>query len=1331
MPLTADLINIDSLVLSDTFQTWVNRTNQIIDDLNPLQVYDVEVGTTGGLLKETGMSAGNYNGVVTLSLNPGPGVGTWTLGGASRAVVDFSRFGTYSLELTGGASGAASAVAGTDEFIINDISDTQQSGSGTAKKVQARNMLPYEIAGDHRFSSNITIGGNLIVQGSDTFIAANNLRIEDKQIELAYQQAIALTLTGVTGGTFKSTSFGATAYHFVTSTGLTPDMYGHLDTYTGAAAGPTGRFTIGSLFQDPYDADNFVGITGYISLGSTGNPRYLVVGAGTPFNSFLNDEELSQGGIVLKGASGDKSFLWLDSDTSLVYNYENTWAALTSNIGVASPLNSVVSSNYRSVYVIDSDDDVFRFMSFDNAYGVKLLMGSAPWTLTSSSQYGSSVGFYRPATTYQLAIVSSTGGNAPFTTHATLMPNISQAGGVTGSTWRVLQGITATNFFYQLNVDQLDGAHGSTSAAAYTIPIASEYGTIDETWLEASSIRRRVTQASHGLTMGDVVRVNSSGSYVKAIATSPQLGEAIGMVSSVSGNSFVVTLKGKISGLSGAVQTVEAAAYTPGEVYFLSGSTAGKLISDPDNAVLTRIPAGGVRKPMFLPTSTTEGYVLGYVGSVVTEHTDELYLDGLVPLGTIYPYAASSSYITEEWLICDGSRYTRAAYPDLYTITYNLYYANVVIANAGDDYGTIEGGIRNLAIGDVVTVRYNGTDYDREITDLNESTDYVQFDTGLPYAATYEMRVTEDSNGNEVFFIPDLRAKFIRGKGTSQNAGTIGGADTVTLDIGNLPSHSHGLDIQSTDAQAGSGLGLVKDGSTNDTTTSLTGGGEAVDIVPSYVALYYIIRAKHKTKATILTGHDHDNRYIRFDATHDSSLGLTEGGRERFRRNASVAGYPLGSSLTAFGPTHDHDLRYVRFDDTQTLTDSQEYKARTNINAAAAGEGDGYPQNSSSTAHNHDYIYPRFDGQAQSAFDDYPSIKSAFRTKLGVYSTTEMDDRYVNVSGDTMRGNLTMSSANIIITNGMLQADTSFKMNGSDSSNPFIEANSTSKYAIFDINNTYSSYFIVESSDLDNSTNGRTRKDILYIYREPNPSGNNSNCEVQVYGDFTVWGDGQTTQGYAGISNPLSQVGAFGVDPHLGRVFVGGRQPRTDSSLVAGPEINLIEGNDYITPSTHGKITGLTFPTETHAAANKAYVDKQTALFKYWAIGSGSDGITAANGLYYPVSNNTSLGIDAVNPITRNNVTLPTGYWHFTLIYSFINADNADCDIVFTVNGDTVRTHVQGPGANNRTLSGSITLLTNITSTFNISVSVSGTDAQMDWTHAEINATKVGDVYTV
>ena len=35
-----DLINIDNLVLSDDFESLLNRTNELIDALNPLQLYD-------------------------------------------------------------------------------------------------------------------------------------------------------------------------------------------------------------------------------------------------------------------------------------------------------------------------------------------------------------------------------------------------------------------------------------------------------------------------------------------------------------------------------------------------------------------------------------------------------------------------------------------------------------------------------------------------------------------------------------------------------------------------------------------------------------------------------------------------------------------------------------------------------------------------------------------------------------------------------------------------------------------------------------------------------------------------------------------------------------------------------------------------------------------------------------------------------------------------------------------------------------------------------------------------------------------------------------------
>jgi hypothetical protein len=523
---------------------------------------------------------------------------------------------------------------------------------------------------------------------------------------------------------------------------------------------------------------------------------------------------------------------------------------------------------------------------------------------------------------------------------------------------------------------------------------------------------------------------------------------------------------------------------------------------------------------------------------------------------------------------------------------------------------------------------------------------------------------------------------------------------------------------------------LVRNGTSNDTTTSLTGGGQSFETIPSYVALYYIIRAQHKTKATILTGHNHDNRYIRFDATHDASSGLTEGGRYRFRSNAGVAGYPLGSSLTAFGPTHDHDLRYVRFDGTQNLTDSQEYKARQNINSAAVAEGDGYPQASTSLTHNHDFIYPRFDGAAQSAFDDYESVKSAFRTKLGVNSTEENDDRYVNETGDTMTGTLTITGANFIVKNGYAMVDSQFLMNGS-SSTPFVFFDSTTKFATLSVGNEWSSYFLVQAPLIDNTLNGRTSKDILRAFHTKYNGPGDSNTEVYIYGDLTVWADGLTTSVFAGVSNPPSQVASFGVDPHASRVFVGGYQLRTDGTRTNPPHIDFYDGNDYSNLSTQGYIAGLTFPTESNRAANKAYVDQQTSFFRFWAIGSGSDGLESPTGLTAPENNGGANGIDNTNPIVKNGVSLPHGYWHFTLNYQMINADNADCDVVFTVNGSTVRTHINGPGTNNRTLTGIITLVTNITSTFNISVSVDGTDEGLRWSHMEINAIKIGNLYTV
>jgi hypothetical protein len=87
----ADLINIQPLTLSDTFHTWFDRTNEVIDVLSGVNILNIEVGPTSGLVLETGCSGGYYNGVVTLDTNVGGGIGNGVVGyRPNHIVIDFS-----------------------------------------------------------------------------------------------------------------------------------------------------------------------------------------------------------------------------------------------------------------------------------------------------------------------------------------------------------------------------------------------------------------------------------------------------------------------------------------------------------------------------------------------------------------------------------------------------------------------------------------------------------------------------------------------------------------------------------------------------------------------------------------------------------------------------------------------------------------------------------------------------------------------------------------------------------------------------------------------------------------------------------------------------------------------------------------------------------------------------------------------------------------------------------------------------------------------------------------------------------------------------------------
>lgn len=106
---------------------------------------------------------------------------------------------------------------------------------------------------------------------------------------------------------------------------------------------------------------------------------------------------------------------------------------------------------------------------------------------------------------------------------------------------------------------------------------------------------KRITQASHGFTVGDVLRHNGT-TYVKAQANSDANAEVYGMVNEVIDvNEFRLATEGYITGLSGL---------TAGTTYYLSSSVAGAITATEPST------AGQISKPVLISDSTTSGYVI-------------------------------------------------------------------------------------------------------------------------------------------------------------------------------------------------------------------------------------------------------------------------------------------------------------------------------------------------------------------------------------------------------------------------------------------------------------------------------------------------------------------------------------------------------------------------------------------------------------------------------------------------------------------------------------------------------------------------------------------------
>lgn len=898
----ADLINIQPLVLSDTFNTWFDRTNEMIASTNAINVYEVDVGpTNGGLIKETGCSGGYYNGVVTISVNPGAGIGI----GVPAFTNNYNKVVIDAIRLEDLGTGASANPATNDYVIFSDVSDTRQGSAGTPKRTTANRMLPNTVIfgatgdGDFTIQGNVTIIGDLNVQNDFAYIDSNDLRIEDRLIELAYNRYVEFVVNDVSGSiTAGSFVPGMTAfYHDSTPipTEANATTVGQIMSWSVGVTGVSGTIRLHS-FTEGGVSD----ITGNGNIVITGSSivSVLDVSAINPIvvgTDFFTDSQLQPAGIDIKGSEGDKFFVWMKSPALGVDN----WNAFVSNtnLGVSGSNNWILSSKFASYGYADP--------TVDNSF----------------TYYGSGDSFTKYRVDQQLSMFHSATGATGITFGVVYS-------GSTGPA--VYPNVPVTNWVKWFNADQLDGAHALTTATPWSIPVSLDDGRLHEDWIRADAIRKRFCQTGHAFQVGHVLRFDLDGSLTFAQANTIPNAEAIGMVESVTGNCFSIVTKGFIRGLTNGGGLTGLYPLVTGNAYYLHPDVGGRLISNPDSGAY-EVQAGEVRKAVLLATSYNTGYVINYTGVIVGDTPSDLvYLRSVAPVGSVQPFAGAIDQIPDGWLLCDGSAKSQNEWNDLYSAIGQNHYAVSTVSDAGQI--TIDGDTRSLTAGDALNLVWTTGNASVIVASTNPSQRTVTL-TSSPFTDVPEDtevkvygRSVGSTVGRSVFFLPDLRRRTVFGVSNATGLagsgnitpaiglGAVNGEAEVTLLENNIPPHTHGLNSVVRTDQFSTSYGS----STNET-GGLEGTGvdpTPFDIIPPNVGMHWIIRSKKGLQATILTGHNHDNYYIRYDINHTTTGGaantLSNANRAQFRTNAKVlrndADDTFHGTLTVTGNIHIQGL---------------------------------------------------------------------------------------------------------------------------------------------------------------------------------------------------------------------------------------------------------------------------------------------------------------------------------------------------------------------------------------------------------------------------------------